>query len=80
MWYLYQKNIQGDGLASFVQHLYKQVGHELEDVQATHFIKYIESNKEFLDGEKDKRMLKKRNCSKNNHSIYKYGKWLHTIY
>ena len=58
MWYLYQKNMQGDGLASFVQHLYKQVGHELEDVQATHFIKYIESNKEFLDGEKDKRMLK----------------------
>ena len=54
MWYLYQKNIQGDGLASFVQHLYKQVGHELEDVQATHFIKYIESNKEFLDGEKIK--------------------------
>lgn len=64
MWYLYQKNIQGDGLASFVQHLYKQVGHELEDVQATHFIKYIESNKEFLDGEKDKRMLKKQIAQK----------------
>ena len=64
MWYLYQKNIQGDGLASFVQHLYKQVGHELEDVQATHFIKYIESNKEFLDGEKDKRMLKKEIAQK----------------
>ena len=64
MWYLYQKNMQGDGLASFVQHLYKQVGHELEDVQATHFIKYIESNKEFLDGEKDKRMLKKEIAQK----------------
>ena len=59
-WYMYANNKGGEGLASLLQNLFKQVNLTVSDKHIETIISFVENHKSMIDDEKNKR-IEKRN-------------------